>query len=120
MTVIDRLKRRRIDAVEHERALGGRRNHRTTIAAVVSAREHGIDNAHGHHAGDLPNVHVPPSGELSVTVFNRDVTLDAGKNSVFDADGSALVIHAGPDDYRSNPGGNAGDRVACGVIVRAR
>jgi Cu-Zn family superoxide dismutase len=69
------------------------------------------------HAGDMPNLHVPQSGELTVEVVNDAVTLDKGKpNSLFDNDGSALVIHAKADDYKSDPAGNAGDRIACGVI----
>lgn len=78
---------------------------------------HGIMSGEGH-AGDMPNLHVPQSGDLSVEVLNRQVTLDKGKpNSLFDADGSSLVIHAKADDYKSDPAGNAGDRIACGVIV---
>ncbi len=69
------------------------------------------------HAGDMPNLHVPQSGELVVEVLNPAITLAKGKpNSVLDNDGSALVIHAKADDYKSDPAGNAGDRVACGVI----
>jgi len=69
------------------------------------------------HAGDMPNLHVPQSGELSVEVVNTAVTLDKGKpNSLFDNDGSALVVHAKADDYKSDPAGNAGDRIACGVV----
>jgi Cu-Zn family superoxide dismutase len=69
------------------------------------------------HAGDMPNLHVPEGGALSVEVLNREVTLAKGKpNSVFDADGSAIVIHAKADDYKSDPAGNAGDRIACGVV----
>ena len=69
------------------------------------------------HAGDMPNLHVPQSGDLMVEVLNTAITLEKGKpNSVFDADGSALVIHAKADDYRSDPAGNAGDRIACGVV----
>ena len=69
------------------------------------------------HAGDMPNLHVPQSGELSIEVFNPAITLAKGKpNSVLDNDGSALVIHAQADDYKSDPAGNAGDCIACGVI----
>ena len=69
------------------------------------------------HAGDLPNLHVPQSGELVVEVLNPAITLVKGKpNSIFDNDGASLVIHAKADDYKSDPAGNAGDRVACGVI----
>ena len=69
------------------------------------------------HAGDMPNLHVPQSGDLSVEVVNTAITLEKGKpNSVFDNDGSAVVIHAKADDYKSDPAGNSGDRIACGVI----
>jgi Cu-Zn family superoxide dismutase len=78
--------------------------------------KHGILAGEGH-AGDMPNLFVPPSGELTVEVLNANVTLAKGKpNSLFDSDGSAIVIHAGPDDYRSDPAGNAGGRIACGVV----
>ena len=78
--------------------------------------KHGMLAGEGH-AGDMPNLHVPQSGELTVEVVNEAVTLDKGKpNSLFDSDGSALVIHAKADDYKSDPAGNAGDRIACGVI----
>ena len=78
--------------------------------------KHGMMAGEGH-AGDMPNLHVPQSGELSVEVVNAAVTLEKGKpNSLFDNDGSSLVIHAKADDYKSDPAGNAGDRIACGVI----
>jgi Cu-Zn family superoxide dismutase len=78
--------------------------------------KHGILSGEGH-AGDMPNLHVPQSGELSVEVVNSAISLEQGKpNSVFDNDGSALVVHAKADDYKSDPAGNAGDRIACGVI----
>jgi Cu-Zn family superoxide dismutase len=77
---------------------------------------HGMMSGQGH-AGDMPNLHVPQDGNLSVEVLNREVTLEKGKpNSLFDGDGSSLVIHAKADDYKSDPAGNAGERVACGVI----
>ena len=79
--------------------------------------KHGMLSGHGH-AGDMPNLHIPPSGELSVEILNAAITLEKGKpNSVFDADGSAIVIHEGKDDYKSDPAGNAGGRIACGVIA---
>ena len=78
--------------------------------------KHGILAGEGH-AGDMPNLFVPASGELTVEILNTNVTLAKGKpNSLFDADGSAVVIHAGPDDYKSDPAGNAGGRIACGVV----
>lgn len=81
------------------------------------SRKHGLMATEGHHAGDMPNLHIPASGDLNVEVLNSSVTLDKGKpNSLFDADGSALVIHAGKDDYKTDPTGEAGGRIACGVI----
>lgn len=83
-----------------------------------TGREHGIASAGGPHAGDLPNVFVPPSGQLQFEFVANGVTLADGDGSLFDADGSALVLHAGPDDYETDPSGNAGDRIACGVVER--
>ena len=77
---------------------------------------HGFLAKNGRHAGDMPNIHVPQSGALTVEFFVPDVRMKTGKNALLDEDGSALVIHAKPDDYRSDPSGNAGDRIACGVI----
>jgi superoxide dismutase, Cu-Zn family len=78
--------------------------------------KHGMMSGQGH-AGDMPNLHVPQSGELSIEVLNVAVTLDKGKpNSLFDADGSTLIIHAKADDYKTDPTGDAGGRIACGVI----
>ena len=77
---------------------------------------HGIMAGPGH-AGDMPDLFVPSGGNLTVALLNDKVTLSRGKpNSLFDTDGSALVIHAKADDYKSDPAGNAGDRIACGVI----
>src|SRR3954451_18757209 len=81
--------------------------------------KHGILSGKGH-AGDMPNLHVPQSGELSVEVVNSAISLEQGKpNSVFDSDGSSLVVHAKADDYKTDPAGNAGDRIACGVIQQS-
>lgn len=78
--------------------------------------KHGLLVGPGH-AGDMPNLHIPASGTLEVEVLNAAVTLEKGKpNSVFQKEGTAIVIHAGKDDYKSDPAGNAGDRIACGVI----
>ncbi|GEM_PF-206900 len=80
-------------------------------------KRHGLNNPEGPHAGDLPNVTVDEDGSLDVDLVAEGVTLRPGaQNSLFDGDGSALVIHAGPDDLRSDPAGNAGPRIACGVI----
>jgi superoxide dismutase, Cu-Zn family len=78
---------------------------------------HGYLNEGGPHAGDLPNVHVPESGILEFEILAANVTLRAGKsNPLLDQDGAALVIHAGPDDYKTDPSGASGSRLACGVI----
>jgi len=80
--------------------------------------KHGLMATEGRHAGDMPSLHVPSSGELTVEVLNSAVTLAKGPpNSVFDADGSAIVIHEGVDDYRTDPAGNAGARIACGIVM---
>lgn len=82
-----------------------------------SNHKHGM-MAGGGHAGDMPNLHIPQSGALEVEVVNAAITLDKGKpNSVFQSAGTAVVIHEGKDDYKSDPAGNSGDRLACGVIV---
>jgi Cu-Zn family superoxide dismutase len=65
------------------------------------AKKHGMMAAEGHHAGDMPNLHIPANGALVIEVLNPSITLDKGKpDSVFDADGSAVIIHAGKDDYK--------------------
>lgn len=74
---------------------------------------HGYGTAGGPHAGDMPNQMVGPDGTLKAQVFNPMVTLDGGDTAIR---GRALMIHAGPDDYESQPAGNAGKRRACGVI----
>ena len=79
--------------------------------------KHGLMNPDGPHAGDMPNLHVPESGKLSIEVLNPLVTL-RGDRALLDEDGSALVIHAGADDYTTDPAGNAGDRIACGVVTQ--
>jgi Cu-Zn family superoxide dismutase len=80
--------------------------------------KHGMDAADGPHSGDMPNLYVPANSELVVEVANPMISLVKGQpGSVFDADGSAIVIHAGADDYKTDPAGNSGDRIACGVIV---
>ena len=80
-------------------------------------KKHGLMAADGHHAGDLPNLHVPASGEIVVEALNDAVTLEKGKpNSLLGGQGTAVVIHAGKDDYKSDPAGDAGGRIACGVI----
>jgi Cu-Zn family superoxide dismutase len=80
---------------------------------------HGIWSPQGRHAGDLLNVRVADDGSLHAERLAEAVTLrDGPTESLMDADGSAIVIHAGADDYRSQPSGAAGARVACGVVRR--
>ena len=78
--------------------------------------KHGLMSPEGPHAGDMPNLHVPEGGKLQVEVLNPTVTLGA-ESALLDEDGSAIVVHAGADDYQTDPAGNAGDRIACGVIA---
>jgi len=81
-------------------------------------KPHGLRSPHGHHAGDMWNLTIPANGKLSLVVWNNEVTLNRGKpNSLFHDGGTSLMIHAGKDDYVTDPAGNAGDRIACGVIV---
>ena len=80
-------------------------------------KKHGLMSQEGSHAGDLPNVVVPDSGALTVETVVPHVTLKEGEHTLADADGSALVLHAGVDDYTTDPTGNAGGRLACGVIA---
>ncbi|MPZ40194.1 MAG: superoxide dismutase [Rhizobiales bacterium] len=78
--------------------------------------KHGLEVGPGH-AGDMPNLHIPAGGMFVVEILNTAVTLDKGKpNSLFQSGGTSIVIHAGKDDYKSDPAGNAGDRISCGVI----
>jgi len=81
-------------------------------------RQHGAQNPQGPHAGDLPNITVAGDGTGRLETTTSHFTLGAGATSLFDADGSALVVHAAPDDFKTDPTGNAGARIACGVIVK--
>lgn len=79
--------------------------------------KHGFDHPEGPHAGDLPNIEVGEDGTVKETIVADMVTLEKGeKNSLLQEGGTSLVIHADPDDYVSQPAGNAGKRIACGVI----
>ena len=80
-------------------------------------KKHGMLAPDGSHAGDMPNLHIPASGELAVEVLNTAVTLEKGKaNSLFGPEGTALIIHASKDDYKTDPTGEAGGRIACGLV----
>lgn len=80
-------------------------------------KNHGFLDRHGPHAGDMPNQFADASGNLRASLFNPNITLRRGERALFDRDGSSIVVHAGADDYSSQPAGNAGARVACGVIT---
>lgn len=80
-------------------------------------KSHGFISPDGSHLGDLPNVYVDDSGEVTVETFAEGVTLTPGAHSLLDENGSALVIHEKADDYRTDPAGDAGSRVGCGVIA---
>lgn len=81
--------------------------------------EHGLDNPEGPHAGDLENIVVGEDGSASYSTVNDRITLSEGEMSVFDEDGSALVIHSEADDQQTDPSGESGDRIAAGVIEPA-
>lgn len=80
-----------------------------------AAKKHGSENPAGPHAGDMPNLDVSADGNAALTFTLPGGTFDG----LFDADGSAMMIHAGPDDMRTDPSGNSGSRIACGVFRRA-
>ena len=80
-------------------------------------KKHGFKSADGAHAGDLPNMLVAKDGSGRFQALTDAITLRPGSLSVFDSDGSAIVIHAGSDDDMTDPAGNSGDRVACGLIA---
>jgi Cu-Zn family superoxide dismutase len=81
-----------------------------------TGRQHGKDNPAGMHKGDLPNLLVGANGKGSFEFTIPGVQVSGGDPALLDADGSAVVIHASPDDYRTDPSGNAGTRIACGVL----
>jgi superoxide dismutase, Cu-Zn family len=81
-------------------------------------KKHGLENAAGPHAGDLPDMYVEKTGVGRYEVLLDSITLGSGETSIFDADGSTIIIHVTADDNVTDPAGNSGDRIACGVIVR--
>lgn len=81
--------------------------------------QHGFDNSEGPHAGDLENIVVNEDGSASYEMTSGLITLDGGSNSLLDSDGSALVVHESADDYRTDPAGDSGERVAAGIIREA-
>lgn len=79
-------------------------------------RQHGLNNPAGPHAGDAPNIIVAADGTARTSFTTDRVTLTDGSTTVFDNDGSAIVIHAAPDDQVSQPAGNSGARIVCGTL----
>jgi Cu-Zn family superoxide dismutase len=84
-----------------------------------TGKQHGLENPQGHHAGDMPNFTVKQNGTAKATVKDDDVVLGTGSepNSLFANGGTAIMIHAKADDMKTDPAGNAGDRIACGAIT---
>lgn len=81
-------------------------------------KQHGSQNPQGQHVGDLPNITVKPDGTVTASLLAKGATLGEGETSLFHEGGTALVIHADKDDLKTDPAGNAGARIACGVIAR--
>ena len=83
------------------------------------AKKHGLENPEGHHAGDMQNFTVDAQGKAQLRFVNNDVTFEGdGAHSLFSNGGTAIVIHAKADDMKTDPSGNSGDRIACGVITK--
>ena len=81
-------------------------------------KKHGLKSPDGPHAGDMPDIVAKADGKGTASVVDGRVTLGPGKNSLFQEGGTAVVIHAKPDDNVTDPAGNAGDRIACGVVSK--
>ena len=81
-------------------------------------KKHGFDSPDGHHAGDMKNITVDAQGKAQLKFDVTDVTLGDDSHSLFSNGGTAIVIHAKADDYKTDPSGNSGDRIACGVVTK--
>ncbi len=77
---------------------------------------HGVQSDDGPHPGDFPNIHVAENEVAKLEIFTDRLTIDGEENPLMDEDGSAVIVHSGADDYTSQPSGEAGDRIACGVV----
>lgn len=98
------------DAAEGFKTAGGH---------LAGELKHGAHEVGGPHPGDFPNVHVQSDGELHAEFFTFGFKLEGdGEPSILDEDGSAVILHANADDYASQPSGNAGARIACGVLEK--
>ncbi|HSD47412.1 MAG TPA: superoxide dismutase family protein [Pyrinomonadaceae bacterium] len=83
-----------------------------------ASKMHGLKNPKGPHAGDMNNFMVKPDGTANSTVTTNRVTLGSGNTSLYTGGGTSLVVHAKGDDQKTDPSGNSGDRIACGVISK--
>jgi len=81
-------------------------------------KKHGLENPEGHHAGDNPNFTVGADGKAHFKWADKDVNLGSDSHSLYSDGGTALIVHAKADDQKTDPAGNAGDRIACGVIKK--
>jgi len=81
-------------------------------------KKHGLQNPEGPHAGDMNNFTVDAKGTAKTTIVNTKVTMGSEPNSIYANGGTALMIHAAADDMKTDPAGNAGDRIACGAITK--
>jgi Cu-Zn family superoxide dismutase len=81
-------------------------------------KKHGLESPDGHHAGDLKNITVDGHGKAELHFTVSDVGLGSDSHSLLSNGGTAIVIHAKADDYKTDPSGNSGDRIACGVITK--
>ena len=88
------------------------------IMTLVPGKQHGYLAEGGPEAGDMPNQFAGEDGHLHASVLANSFSLGNGKRSIFDHDGVAIIVDARGDDYRTQPLGNAGDRIACGVVIR--
>ena len=83
-----------------------------------AAKKHGMQSPDGSHAGDMMNFTVAANGAAKTTIINKNVTMGAEPNSLYTNGGTALMIHAAADDMKTDPSGNAGDRIVCGAITK--
>jgi Cu-Zn family superoxide dismutase len=82
-------------------------------------KKHGFENPEGHHAGDMQNITVDAQGKVHTRLMNKDVTYEGSdSHSIFSNGGTSIIIHAKADDMKTDPSGNSGDRIACGVITK--
>jgi superoxide dismutase, Cu-Zn family len=81
-------------------------------------KQHGLENPQGSHAGDMLNFTVDQKGKARATIVNKGANLGDDSHSLFSEGGTAVVVHAKADDMKTDPAGNAGDRIACGVITK--